>query len=332
MKLEVNLPNNQYEIIIEKASINNLKTYLPLSSKVLVVTDSGIPKIYVETVLNSYQDSYLVTIEQGEKNKNYDNYLKIIDTLASLSFTRTDAVIAVGGGVVGDLAAFATSTYMRGIAFYNIPTTLLSQVDSSIGGKTGIDFKGYKNLIGTFYQPKKVIIDPFTLNTLSARLFNEGLAEVIKMALCFDQDLFNVIKNSTNIKDDIEEIIIKALQIKKRVVEQDEKEQGLRRVLNYGHTLGHAFEALMNGALYHGEAVAIGMMYMASYEVKKELNLVLTKFNLPTNIKLSYDEVIEKVKKDKKKDQDEINIVYVNKIGSFEIRKIKIDDLKEYYR
>ena len=203
MKLLVNLDKNSYEVIIERGILSHINEQLNISGKALVVSDSGVPKIYLDTVLKQLKNGYLVVIPQGELNKNFDSYLTIMNALVANSFTRTDSVIAVGGGVVGDLAGFAASTYMRGIDFYNIPTTLLSQVDSSIGGKTGLDYKDYKNIIGSFYQPKKVLIDPDTLHTLNNRLISEGLAEAIKMAMCFDEKLFNKIKYSPKLDNDI---------------------------------------------------------------------------------------------------------------------------------
>jgi 3-dehydroquinate synthase len=178
-------------------------------------------------------------IPQGEKNKNFETYKFLLEVLSENEFTRNDCIVAVGGGVVGDISGFTASTYMRGIDFYNIPTTLLSQVDSSIGGKTAIDFYGYKNTVGAFYQPKAVVIDPDVLKTLPKRQLNNGLCESIKMAATSDKELFNLIKNG-GAYDNIETVIEKSLKIKKAVVENDEKEVGLRRVLNFGHTVGHA--------------------------------------------------------------------------------------------
>ena len=195
-------------------------------------------------------------------------------------FTRRDCVIAVGGGVVGDLSGFAASIYMRGIDFYNIPTTLLSQVDSSVGGKTAIDFEGVKNIVGAFYPPKAVLIDENVLSTLPLRQLNNGLAEALKMSMTSDRELFDIFENG-NPYENIGTVIEKSLLIKTDVVNKDEKEQGLRRVLNFGHTIGHGIEAEQAGRLYHGECVAIGMIPMCSTETAERLKRILAKLGLP---------------------------------------------------
>ena len=247
-------------------------------------------------------------------------------------FTRKDAVIAVGGGVVGDLAGFAASMYMRGIDFYNIPTTLLSQVDSSIGGKTAVDFHGYKNVIGAFYQPKKVIIDPNVLKTLEKRQVAAGMAEAIKMSATSDAKMFASLESADDIYADIDTVIEKALRIKKYVVECDEKEAGLRKILNFGHTVGHGIETQQEGALYHGECVALGMLTMCSEGVRERLIPVLKKAGLPTELSLSEDElknVMTAVSHDKKSAADGLDAVLVNEIGSFDIKKLTLSEIEE---
>ena len=241
--------------------------------------------------------------------------------MIDLGMTRTDCLVAVGGGVIGDLGGFAAASYMRGIDFYNIPTTLLSQVDSSIGGKCAINLGGVKNIVGSFYQPKGVIVDPDLLATLPERHMANGMAEVIKMAVSLDADLFKKIEDGA----DILEIIEGALKIKKTVVENDERESGVRRALNLGHTLGHAIEAT-DGSLYHGECVAIGMMAVCSDEVKTRLVPLLKKCGLPTEYKGDMKSVVSKIALDKKSDGDEIYIIYVDEIGSYRIQKQKIRD------
>ena len=227
-------------------------------------------------------------------------------------------MVAVGGGVVGDIAAFSASCYMRGIEFYNVPTTLLSQLDSSIGGKTAIDFEGVKNVVGSFYQPSKVIIDVDSLDTLEKRQLHAGLVEAIKMAATSDKNLFERIEKSENLKDDLLEIVQASLAIKKDVVEKDPKEKGLRKVLNFGHTLGHAIESEQKGALLHGECVGIGMLPMCSEEVEKRLEKVLKKYDLPTAANCDKNELLRLMTHDKKADGIKIRTVVVNEIGSFE--------------
>ena len=266
-----------------------------------------------------------VTIKQGEASKNFDNYKMLLQKLVEYDFARSDAVIAVGGGVVGDLAGFVAASYMRGVDFYNIPTTVLSQVDSSIGGKVAIDFSGYKNLVGAFYPPKAVIIDPETLKTLPERQISNGLAEAVKMALTSNAKLFDIFENK-NIMENIDRIIEESLKIKRFVVENDEKETGLRKILNFGHTLGHAIEVQKEG-LYHGECVALGMLPMCSNEIRKRLIKVLEKLNLPTKISFDSDKIIEAMKHDKKISGDSITVITVDEIGSYKMEDIKFLEL-----
>ena len=232
MIIPVNLGADSYDIILERGAIKKAGELLgiPKGRKVLVVTDTGVPRIYADTVAWCFDDSHIFIFPEGEKSKNFDTYRVICQTLSDAHFTRKDAVVAVGGGVVGDMAGFAAATYMRGIDFYNIPTTLLSQVDSSIGGKTAIDLGKFKNIIGAFHQPKKVIIDPDVLDTLPKRQIANGLAESIKMAANFDKDAFGLFLNDDYMSH-IEKIIEGSLKIKKYVVELDEKE--LRAVRLY---------------------------------------------------------------------------------------------------
>ena len=300
----------EYPIIIESDSIKKLNNYFNLDRKVLIITDDGIPRNLVHTVSKQIRDVYVYTIEQGEASKNFTNYENILEFMVNKKFTRTDCIIALGGGVVGDLSGFIANSYMRGIDFYNIPTTLLSEVDSSIGGKCAIDFMNVKNNIGCFKFPKAVLIDSNTLETLDIRQFNSGMAEVIKMSMTFNKDL----------------------KLKADVVEKDPFERDLRKVLNFGHTIGHAIESLSEGSLLHGECVAIGMTYMVSNSIKDELLYVLEKYNLPATCEVDTNKVIDLIKVDKKASSDNVTIVYVEKVGSYEFRKIKIDSIKDYLK
>ena len=216
---------------------------------------------------------------------------------------------------------------MRGVDFYNIPTTLLSQVDSSIGGKTAIDFGGVKNIVGAFYQPKKVIIDPEVLETLSSRQLMAGLAEAIKMAATNDSELFSLIERSDDLTADLPEIIYRALMIKKSVVEQDPRETGLRKVLNFGHTIGHAVESFNAGRLLHGECVALGMIPMSGENAAARIIAVLKKYGLPTEIEQTADELIPFLKHDKKMGADGISAVVVDEIGEFRLCRMSADEI-----
>ena len=244
-------------------------------------------------------------------------------------FTRTDCVVAVGGGVVGDLAGFAAASFMRGIDFYNIPTTVLSQVDSSVGGKVAIDLDGIKNCVGAFYQPKAVLIDPEVLRTLPPRQIANGLAEAVKMAVTFDEDLLRLFEKADPAAH-LDEIFAASLRIKAKVVKEDEKEAGLRRVLNFGHTIGHGIETAAGlQELYHGECVALGMLPMCGSELRPRGEAVLKKLGLPTTCNADPAAVWEALCHDKKRAGDTITVVYAQQAGSFELRTLPLEQLKE---
>ncbi|MBR0375972.1 MAG: 3-dehydroquinate synthase, partial [Firmicutes bacterium] len=242
-------------------------------------------------------------------------------------FTRADCVAAVGGGVVGDLAGFAAASYMRGIDFYNIPTTVLSQADSSVGGKTGVNIDGIKNIAGAFYQPKKVIIDPDTLHTLPPRQIANGLAEAVKMAMTSDADLFAFIEQEDATKN-LPYIIESAIEIKRAIVEQDEKEHDLRRILNFGHTVGHALEST-DPDLLHGECVALGMIPMCGPAARESLLPVLKKLGLPVCCDLDREQVYQAMLHDKKTAGDYINVVRVDRVGSCRVEQAAPESLRE---
>ena len=300
MIIPIKTQNDSYNIYLERGALSKVGGYFNLNRKVLIVTDSGVPEEYAKTVAAFCKESVLVTIEMGEKSKSIENFTNLLQCLVKNGFTRSDCVVAVGGGVVGDLSGFVASAFMRGIDFYNIPTTLLSQVDSSIGGKTAIDFMGYKNIVGAFYPPKGVLIDPDTLNTLPPRELSNGLAEALKMAMTSDAELFSVFEN-LDVNENIDIIIEGSLGIKKEVVEKDEKESGLRKVLNFGHTLAHAIESANGLQKYcHGECFAIGMVPMCAPEVRKKLVPILKKLGLPSQIEYNISDLLLAVRHDKK--------------------------------
>ena len=267
MTIHMNLGEDSYDIVVERGVLSKANKQLNLNRRVLVVTDSVVPEEYAKSLASQCKEGIIYTVPMGEASKSLDILGKVLGTMLDNGFSRKDCVVAVGGGVVGDLAGFAASAYMRGIDFYNIPTTLLSQIDSSIGGKTAINFGGVKNIVGAFYQPKKVLIDPNLLATLPERQISNGFAEAIKMALTSDKELFDIFENK-DIDENIDEIIIRSLNIKKSVVEQDEKESGLRKILNFGHTIGHGIESSEEmSELYHGECVALGDLFPVALSV-----------------------------------------------------------------
>ncbi len=316
-----------YDIVLEPGALKRAGELLDLKRRVLIVTDSGVPAQYAETLAAQCGSAVTVTAPQGEKSKCFDELQSILKAMLDSSFTRGDCVVAVGGGVVGDLSGFAASCYMRGVDFYNIPTTLLSQVDSSIGGKTAIDFGGVKNIVGAFYQPKKVIIDPEVLSTLSRRQLMAGLCEAIKMAATSDAELFSLIERSTDLTADLPEIIYRALMIKKQVVELDPRETGLRKVLNFGHTIGHAVESFNEGRLLHGECVALGMLPMSAAAPRARLKAVLEKYAVPTEIEQSAEELLPYLMHDKKMAADGISAVVVDEIGSFRLCRMSAQEI-----
>lgn len=325
MIIPVKTGGGGYNIYLERGALKSANKYFNLDRSVLVVTDSGVPEMYSETVASQCRRAIVKTFEQGEKSKNFDTYKEILSELVKGDFTRTDCVVAVGGGVVGDMAGFVAATFMRGIDFYNIPTTVLSQVDSSVGGKTAIDFEGYKNIIGAFHQPKGVIIDPDTLKTLPDRQVSNGLAEAVKMSLTHDSGLFEMLEGDSF---DIDTVIERSIKIKRSVVEQDEKESGVRRVLNFGHTVGHAIES-NTPSLYHGECVALGMLPMCSFAVRQRLLKVLKKLNLPCSAECDTQKIIETMSHDKKMSGDMISVVRVENVGTFGITKVKFSDFAD---
>ena len=329
MQIPVELGKNSYYVTVERGVIDHADTYLDLNRKVLVVTDSGVPAKYAKAVAARCVKPVLVTIPEGEESKNLNNFEALCRKMLSEGFTRTDCVVAVGGGVVGDLAGFAAASFMRGIDFYNIPTTVLSQVDSSIGGKVAIDMAGIKNCVGAFYQPKAVLIDPNVLSTLPQRQIANGLAEAVKMAVNFDAALLSVFEQE-DIMANIDAIICASLRIKARVVKADEKEKGLRRVLNFGHTIGHGIETAGGlNALYHGECVALGMLPMCSDSLRPRVKAILEKLSLPVTCNVNADAVWEAIGHDKKLSGDSITIVYAERAGSFELRAMPLNDFKE---
>ncbi len=326
MEIHMNLGENSYDIVVERGVLAKACRHLNLSRKVLVVTDDGVPPQYARSVAEQSSFAHVVTVAQGEKSKSIRAYEQLLSTMLSLGFTRGDCVVAVGGGVVGDLAGFAASSYMRGVDFYNIPTTVLSQIDSSIGGKVAVNLDGIKNIVGAFYQPKKVLIDPDVLSTLPPRQIANGLSEAVKMALTSDAELFELFETCDALAN-IDEIIIRSLNIKKNVVEQDERENGLRKILNFGHSIGHGIESQLS-SLYHGECVALGMIPMCSPDVRVRLLEVLHRLSLPTSAAFDADGVLEAITHDKKVQQGMLTAVFVEKPGSYVMKDITCESLK----
>ena len=354
IKLQVITGNQKYPIFIGNNILNKLKTILKKNlinfNQCLVVVDKNVPKNLIDKVLNSLPNKQITFhyFTSSEKNKNQKSINNILSILLSKNFNRNDCIISIGGGITGDVSGFAASIFKRGLKFINIPTTLLSQVDSSIGGKTGINSKYGKNLIGTFYQPSLVITDIAFLKSLPKREIICGYGEILKHALIADKKFFNFLdKNGSqilNLKSPlIEKTIFKSCFIKKKVVETDEKESGLRKILNFGHTFAHAYEATLGYSkkLNHGEAVILGIKTAVKFSLSnnilgiKEFDLIeshLNKLNLPRNVNRLFsiknlNKILSFMKKDKKNNTNRINLVLLKKIGS-PTYKLQFDEKK----
>ncbi len=322
MIIRMELGEASYDIVLERGCLKRAGELLNLDRKVLILTDEGVPAQYAQTVADRCREPHIYTVQQGEGSKSFAILEAILTKMMELGFTRGDCVCSVGGGVVGDLGGFAAACYMRGIDFYNIPTTILSQVDSSIGGKTAVNLGGVKNIVGAFWQPKKVLIDPDTLDTLSERQKSSGLAEAVKAGLIADPVLFAMFEDyaAGGAPLDLEKVITASLIVKKKVVEEDERESGVRKILNFGHTIGHGIESVTG--LLHGECVAMGMIPMCSPAVRSRLVPVLGALHLPARVHADPEEVYKAVLHDKKMGDGFVSIVSVDTVGSYTIQKV----------
>ena len=326
--IRMELGKNSYNIEVGRGNLAKAGEFFHLNRKVMIITDEGVPHAYPEKIAAQCKEAYINVVPEGETSKSLQTAEELLTEMLAHGFDRKDCVVAVGGGVVGDLGGFVASLYMRGIDFYNVPTTVLSQVDSSIGGKTAVNLAGIKNVIGAFYQPKAVLIDPDTLNTLSKRQVVNGLFEAIKMGATNDKELFELFLYD-DWKNQLDKIIEKALLVKKHVVEQDEKESHLRKMLNFGHTIGHGFESAAHGRYLHGECVAIGMLYMSSKEVRNQLFEIYEKlgFIVPDFHVFDMKEVKEAIMHDKKASGHSCSVVCVSEVGNGRIEEWRMDEV-----
>ncbi|ALS00622.1 3-dehydroquinate synthase [Enterococcus silesiacus] len=351
MKLTVNLPNHSYDLSIEAGLLKSIGSWakeLWSPQKIVIITDTNVHPLYGDQVFKSLKEANFevstFVIDAGEQSKSLTVAAEIYDFLADEGMTRSDGIIALGGGVVGDLAGFVASTYMRGLHFLQVPTTLLAQVDSSIGGKTAVNTTKAKNLVGTFAQPDGVLIDPETLNTLEVRRIREGIAEIIKSAAIADKDLWQELDELVDEQDLIvhaTEIIAACCKIKRKVVEEDELDNGVRLLLNFGHTIGHALENTAGyGNLTHGEGVAIGMSQITRVAESKQLtpigtteqlNKMIQKFHLPIRSnQWNQEQLYTALTHDKKARGGKINIILLESIGAAKIVRIPIEEMKSY--
>ena len=334
MKLTVNLEKDSYPIIIEKGILDHVLDYIDIkSNKLMIITDSNVSSYYLEKIvpqLNKKYDVHYYIIEAGEKSKHIDSIKPIYEYLLECHITRTDTIIALGGGVVGDLAGFISSSYLRGVNFIQIPTSLLAQVDSSVGGKVGVDLDVGKNLVGAFKHPKLVLIDPNTLKTLPVHYIRDGMGEVIKYGCIFDKDFFNQLNNYDSweaLYKDIDEILYKCVNFKRIVVENDLYDFGDRLSLNFGHTLAHAIEVYYHYDMYsHGQAVGIGMYLITKLSEEKGLTKagtsdkikeILIKYHLPYSVDLDLSKLKEAMQLDKKNINASLSYVLLKEIGEY---------------
>lgn len=348
--IKVTLPDHSYNVEIESGILSctgQLVSSVWNERKIALVSDSHVAPLYQQKVSDALTSvGFTVHNYQfpaGEASKSLEVLADLTRELAADGFNRDDGVIALGGGVTGDLAGFLAATYMRGISLIQIPTSLLAQVDSSIGGKTAVDLDATKNIIGAFYQPDLVIIDPETLTTLDRRDLVEGYGEIVKEAALTDGQLWDLvqeIESPSAILENAEELSRLSIQYKADVVMGDEKEGGLRQVLNFGHTIGHAIEALADGDLRHGEAVSIGMVAMTRIFEEKGLTqsgvtekLInrLEAVGLPVSSPLlDSSEIFDKIKNDKKNHAGHLNLVYLHQIGGPAIKSIPSEEIRDF--
>lgn len=352
-RMTVHLDENPvYDILMEAAFdrlAGEMEKFDLMQRKLCIVTDSTVAPLYVSEVEGILRplcsDLMHVVIPAGEEYKNLDTVKSVYEALIQNKFDRKDMLVALGGGVVGDLCGFTAATYLRGVSFVQIPTTLLSQVDSSIGGKTGVDFDAYKNMVGAFHMPKLVYTNVGTLRTLTREQYNSGMGEIIKHGLIKDAAYYSWLKEHhqeimNRDMDVCQEMIKRSDEIKRLVVEKDPTEQGERALLNFGHTLGHAVEKLKNFTMLHGHCVGLGCLaaaYMSArrgwiaMEDVEALKGLMEAFEMPVTVSgLSSDEVIEATRNDKKMDGGTIKFILLESIGSAVIdRQVTEEEMRE---
>ena len=336
-----------YEILIEEGILSDCASYIKKvknPKKVCIISDTNVFKLYGKTVKSSLTNSGFEVLdfvfEAGEQSKTTDTVVSMVEFMAENEMTREDLVIALGGGVCGDMAGFASAIYLRGIDFVQIPTSLLAQVDSSVGGKTAVDLPQGKNLCGAFHQPILVIIDPCTLKSLSTRFFSDGMAEAIKMGCIKSESLFEKIKRG-NLKEDLIDIIYECVSLKAGVVERDEKEHGERALLNFGHTAGHAIEKLHNfSGISHGEAVGVGMLLICEAAerngltekgTRDKIESALKTYDLPTSVPDSMKDIVFAMNADKKRTGKDIKFIFISKIGNGFINPIEYKNIERFF-
>ncbi len=352
-KIYVNIPESPYNIEIEhgllKKAGEEIKKVFK-GERVYVITDSNVEKLYAKTILDSLKENgyetHIFIVKAGEESKSIDTLKKIYSFLIEKGASRKDLIVALGGGVIGDMAGFAAATYMRGVPFIQVPTSLLAQIDSSIGGKVAVNLPEGKNLVGAFYQPILVIIDPECLKDLPRRVLSDGAAEALKYGYIKDRKIYDIFRK-IEIPEDLykysDEIIYRCCEIKRIVVENDEKENGERMILNFGHTLGHAYESYWHYKKYtHGEAVALGMYAICKLSenlgymprgTSKDMKEILERLKLPVeDNEADREKIVENILKDKKSNSKNTSVIIPEEIGKVRVEKIPTGDIKEFFR
>lgn len=345
-QIQVNA-SRKYEVLIGRDILQDAGKHIAQvvkPCKCCIITDDVVEGLYAEQLRTSLAESGFESCQyvfaNGEASKNLTTYSQILEYMASENLTRTDIVVALGGGVTGDMAGFAASSYLRGIEFIQIPTTLLAAVDSSVGGKTGVNLESGKNLVGSFWQPSLVLCDCNTFKTLSPDLMLDGISEAIKYGAIVDTDFFHFIASGDIFSDeDLEEIVCHCVRIKSEIVEQDEKETGVRKLLNFGHTIGHAIEKCSNYEISHGHAVAIGMLIVAKASDKlgyskehcvEPIEEILQKYHYPLECAYTPSELATVALNDKKRTGNSITLVLPSKIGECYLKKIDVSELENF--
>ena len=334
--------SRDYEVLIGGGLLSSLGTRirkLTKAEKVAIVSDTNVWPLYGAAVQESLDDAGFANhchyvIPAGEESKNGESYLSLLNFLAQQQLTRSDCIVALGGGVVGDLTGFAAATYLRGIAYIQVPTTLLAAVDSSVGGKTAIDLPAGKNLAGAFCQPRLVLCDTDTLNTLPEDIFRDGCAEVIKYGVLYDRNLFQHLAQQ-GLSFDREAVITRCVELKRDVVAEDEFDTGARMKLNLGHTIGHGVEARSNFALSHGKAVAIGMAIVSRAsgcpDVEKIISCLET-FGLPTTIHYPPEDIYRYTLSDKKRSGSTVRLIIPRAIGDCAIVPTPVEEILPFIK
>ncbi len=334
--LTVDLPGREYDILIQRGLLDrageHIRAVCPRARRLFVVTDSTVGPLYSARQVSSLAaagfETAVAAVPAGEESKNASQLSALWEEMMAFGLTRSDAVVALGGGVVGDLAGFAAATILRGVDFVQIPTTLLSQVDSSVGGKVAVDLDHGKNLAGAFWQPRLVLMDPDTLDTLPDKTFADGMAEVVKYGCIYDRDFFDFLTarpSRGELMDEIEHILYTCCDLKRKVVVEDERDTGARMLLNFGHTVGHAFEKAGNYETWtHGQAVAAGMCVAARLgvelgitpaEVPEQVTAAVAALGLPTRIDCGWNDIVEAIGLDKKSAGSRISFILLEELG-----------------